>query len=84
MKYKKYIIQANSVIAELKEEGDKKKQIVQPQDPEPKPVYQHVISLLTDSEGEVSEESDDVEGEVDALFNSDDGEETEDEQKSNV
>ena len=73
MKYKKYIIKATSVIPEIAE----KKNIVKDV-PEPTtqvPAHQHVISLLTDSEGEVSEDSQtDVEAEVDELFNSDDGE----------
>ena len=72
MKYKKYIIKATAAIPEIVE---KNKMVNDVPEPTSVPAQQHVISLLTDSEGEVSEDSQtDVEAEVDELFNSDDGE----------
>ena len=68
MKYKKYVVKATSAIPEMKEMEEEK---VKKEDSSPSevPASQHVISLLTDSEGEVSSDSDtDVEADVEGLF----------------
>ena len=74
VKYKKYIIKANASVPDLKEGplNEAKKEALEPP-VIPPPASQHVISLLTDSDGEVSDDST-TEVDVDALFNSDDGE----------
>ena len=75
MKYKRYILRATESIPELEQQQEKDEE----KDDEkkvPTPSVDlttvHVISLLSDTDGEVSDSETDVD--VDVLFNSDDGE----------
>ena len=72
MKYKKYIVKATSGLAEMKEKKEmkvKKDEEEVPTSSPQIPTSQHVISLLTDSEGEVSSDSStEVEDDVERLF----------------
>ena len=72
MKYKKYIVKATSGLAEMKEKKEmkvKKDEEEVPTSSPQIPTSQHVISLLTDSEGEVSSDSEtDVDADVEGLF----------------
>ena len=80
MKYRKYFKKATSSLADYKLLSQVKK------DPEQKPQIpsamkstdNHVIIILSSSEGEVSEDSEDVSAEVEELFKPDDDDDDDD------
>ena len=79
LKYSKYFVKASDSMPELSQLEQKEKDENKDKKDKPTPSVEndhHVISLLSDSDVLSDSDETDVEAEVDALFNSDDGEAT--------